>query len=107
MWTCAIDGAQWPCTPARLALTAAYGRGSAELAAHLAALMAIAEQELVTLDRAGLYRRFLAWTRADGELCRVCGRRGHAVLPGLPPRLVPCEEVRELMPTGGSAAGER
>jgi hypothetical protein len=34
---------------------------------------------------------------APGEVCRFCGSGTHTVLAGIPHRLVPCDDLRELL----------
>ena len=67
----------------------------------MAKLMAIAQRELDDTDLATLYRRFLAWTLEPDQRCAICGSRRHAVLPAVPPRLIPCDGLR-----AASAAGD-
>jgi hypothetical protein len=95
-WRCAVDGAHWPCQPAKQQLIEAY-RDRAVLAALLGKLMARAADELGVADPTDLYRRFLAWTTDVGEPCRICGKANHTVVVGLPPRLVPCDRLRISM----------
>jgi hypothetical protein len=97
LWRCAVDGAPWPCSDARRALRTAFGSDSVGLQRHLVLLLMVAERELSGVALAELYRRFVAWALTAGEQCRVCGSPRHAVLPGLPPRVVPCDKVRRLM----------
>jgi hypothetical protein len=78
----------WPCRAARTALTEAVT--SDVLIERLLWLMATAEVDLKVAP-AHLYRRFVGWNFPDGTACRVCGRAGHDVLPGQPPRLFPCK----------------
>jgi hypothetical protein len=94
-WRCVVDGTAWPCEPARRQLTEAYGDRSA-LAALLATLMARAADDLGVADPTDLYGRFLAWTTNADEACRACGRIRHAAVAGLPPRLIPCDKLREI-----------
>jgi ribosomal protein S14 len=60
----------------------------------MAKLLAVAQRELEGTDLAALYRRFLTWTLEPDRRCAICGSRRHAVLPGVPPRLVPCNALR-------------
>lgn len=94
-WTCASDGLPWPCSEARQALSV---NDLAALRQTMAKLMAIAGSELPDRRPEALYRRFLAWTLEPGQRCTVCGSRRHAVIPGVPPRLIPCN---------GNAGGRR
>jgi transcriptional regulator with XRE-family HTH domain len=86
-WTCASDGLPWPCSEAQQALSV---NDLAALQRTMAKLMAIAGSELPDRRPDALYRRFLAWTFEPGQRCTVCGSRRHAVIPGVPPRLIPC-----------------
>jgi hypothetical protein len=54
-------------------------------------LMGQASAELWMTDPTRLYRRFVAWTLDKDAACRVCGKAGHDVLPGLPHRFFPCD----------------
>jgi hypothetical protein len=56
--------------------------------------MAIAQRELDDTNLATLYRRFLAWTLEPDQRCAICDNRRHAALPGVPPRLIPCDGLR-------------
>jgi hypothetical protein len=94
-WRCVVDGADWPCEPAKRQLTDAY-RDSPALAALLGTLMARAADELGVSDPTDLYGRFLAWTTDPDDACRACGRARHAAVAGLPPRLVPCDKLRDI-----------
>lgn len=95
-WTCRVDGAAWPCTPARQALAQQAGAESNRLGVLMSVLMAQAAEELGIADPTRLYRRFVAWTLPCDRACRVCGRAGHDVLPGVPLRLIPCEVAERL-----------
>ena len=97
-WTCAADGLPWPCEAARKLLTGAFDDPAA-LVLSLAGLMAQAADELGVEDPASLYRRFLGWTMAPGEVCRVCGSRRHALVAGVLRRLLPCRELPEVLAT--------
>ncbi|MGI5180529.1 hypothetical protein ACQEVZ_29865 [Dactylosporangium sp. CA-152071] len=93
-WTCAVDGLPWPCVEAQQALSSS---DPAALLQTMAKLMAIAQRELDGTDLATLYRRFLAWTLEPDQRCAICGSRRHAVTPGVPPRLVPCNGLRQVI----------
>jgi hypothetical protein len=54
-------------------------------------LMGQASAELWMTGPTRLYRRFVAWTLDKDAACRVCGKAGHDVLPGLPHRFFPCD----------------
>jgi hypothetical protein len=45
-----------------------------------------------------LYRRFVAWTLPEDGVCRLCSGRGHDVIAGMSPRLVPCKKIVEVIP---------
>lgn len=97
LWMCAVDGQAWPCAPARtMILDLCGGRGTATQR-HMAQLMAQTEAEIGVLDTGALYRRFVAWALAPGERCRVCESTQHAVIPGIPPRLVPCRDLHAVL----------
>jgi hypothetical protein len=66
--------------------------------------MAVAAADLGRPDPAGLYTRFVAWALPPAQACRVCGRPSHGVLPGLPPRLNPCDRLHDD-PPGTRTAG--
>lgn len=92
-WTCGIDGQDWPCELARKQLTEIH-RAEPEILTRLTAMLAmIAAVDLGISSPAFLYRRFVAWTLDSTTRCRVCDRRGHDVLPGLPPRVFPCAKL--------------
>jgi hypothetical protein len=58
-------------------------------------LMLTATNHIQTPAPATLYHRFVRWTLPKATTCRVCGKRGHDVLPGFPPRLFPCDKLHE------------
>ncbi|GAA0734280.1 hypothetical protein Drose_35105 [Dactylosporangium roseum] len=93
-WTCAVDELPWPCTEAQRSLRT---NDPAMLRQTMANLMAIAQQELDDTDPTTLYRRFLAWTLEPDQRCAICGSRRHAVIPGVPPRLIPCDGLRTAL----------
>jgi hypothetical protein len=90
-WQCVTCNAEWPCDIARKLLGEVYQDEAAELARHMAGRMAHAADELGFADPAKLYKRFVGWTLAKDQACRVCGKPGHDFLPVIPPRLVPCD----------------
>jgi hypothetical protein len=61
-----------------------------EVRQHMAWLIPMAAKEL-GVEEVKLFRRFLGWTLAKDAACRVCGKPGHDFIPGVPPRLIPCE----------------
>jgi hypothetical protein len=89
-WTCRIDDQDWPCESARRQLMDIHRDDPDVLTRLLATLVMVAAVDLGTPSPALLYRRFVAWTLGPATRCRVCLRRGHDVLPGLPPRVFPC-----------------
>ena len=95
-WTCAVDRLPWPCAEARRILSKI---DPAALQQTMARLMAIAQGELVGTDPAALYRRFVGWTLEPGQRCALCGSRRHAVILDVPPRLIPCDELRTAIAT--------
>ena len=99
-WICDRDGLAWPCPDARRALRMAFGEDHTGLQHCLAALLLRGECELASVPRVELYRRFVGWALAPGEKCRVCDSPKHAVLPGVPPRIVPCGKLRAAMRQG-------
>jgi hypothetical protein len=60
--------------------------------------MAIAQGELAGTDPATLYRRFVGWTLQPGQRCAICGSRRHTVIADVPPRLIPCDDLRTAVP---------
>jgi hypothetical protein len=95
-WVCRTDGYDWPCVAARALLIDVHGVGSVALMTHMTRLLMVAAEDLEPAAPARTYRRFVAWTLPKGTRCRVCGRFRHDVVPGVPLRLVPCDQVREL-----------
>jgi hypothetical protein len=93
-WLCGTDGGEWPCGGARKLLAEAYRDMPDALARYLAHFMDQAATDLGLSTPSVLYRRFLGCTLHPDEACRVCGRSGHTVVPGLPPRLFPCDGIR-------------
>jgi hypothetical protein len=68
----------------------------AVLTALLGKLMARAADELGLADPTDLYRRFLAWTIDVDARCGACGKANHTVVARLPPRLLPCDQLRGI-----------
>ena len=97
-WRCLTDGGEWPCAEARARLAAAFGDRD-ELSRQMARLQATAADDLTLANPASLHRRFVKWTRDHDESCRACGSHMHAVVPGIPPRLVPCDDLRDHIRT--------
>jgi hypothetical protein len=91
-WICPQDGESWPCELARKQLAEIFLGSEDRLSAQMARLMGVAAHDLGLPDSSKLYRRFVRWT-VDGAMlqCGRCGRSGHQALPGLPPRLFPCD----------------
>jgi hypothetical protein len=75
------------------------------LARHMAWLMSVAAVELRCSDPTRLYQRFLGWALPKDQLCRLCGKRGHDAIPGVPPRLIPCEIAARLSLAAPDDAG--
>lgn len=94
-WRCAIDGTDWPCAPAKQQLIEGCDDPAA-VVTLLCALMSRAADDLGVADPTDLYDRFVAWTISPTEACRACGRLRHAAAAGLPPRLVPCDQLRNV-----------
>jgi hypothetical protein len=92
-WLCGTDGMEWPCDGARKLLAEAYQSDPDALTRYLAYFMVQAATDLGVASPAVLYRRFLGWTLARGEVCRVCGKAGHTVVAGLPPSVFPCDRI--------------
>lgn len=63
-WDCAACGEPWPCDPAREALAASMGRGTALTIYMHAYFQEAAAQEPPVGPVGELYDRFLAWARA-------------------------------------------
>lgn len=97
LWMCAADGLPWPCEPARELLREVHTGDLDRLLRHMTQVMAVAEQDIGVLDRAALYRRFVVWALDEGQRCAMCGSPRHAAIPDVPPRLVPCNEVRGVV----------
>lgn len=71
-----------------------YGDDHEAAAQHMLYLMGTARENAARalgIAPAKLYRRFVSWTLPKGHTCRMCGTRGHEVLPGWPIRLFPCD----------------
>jgi hypothetical protein len=90
-WTCGTDEDAWPCTPVRTMLTQRYRDDHEALARHMLLVVAWAAEDL-GVGPASLYGRFVRWSLPSNSACRVCGRSGHDVLPGVPPRLFPGDD---------------
>jgi hypothetical protein len=89
-WTCVVDGENWPCATARRLMSEPHPDDPGKLALQMAQIMICAAEDLVPANPASLYKRFVAWTLPKGERCRVCQKRGHRFLLGIPPRMIPC-----------------
>jgi hypothetical protein len=96
-WVCLEDNEPWPCELVRKQLGDIFLGNEGRLSAHMAWLMNAAARDLGLSDPSKLYRRFVRWTAGD-RMCGRCGRPGHQALPGLPPRLFPCEFRRGSNP---------
>jgi hypothetical protein len=93
-----VDGQEWPCAAARKSLTDAFGDRE-DLARHMAVFLVMAAEDLRAAGPSGLYRRLIGWTLGRDEVCRACGKGGHTAIAGIPPRLVPCDELPTLIPS--------
>jgi hypothetical protein len=85
-------GVDWPCEPIRPVLLKAHLEDRDEVQWHMTWLIPMAANELGVSDPAKLFRRFLGWTLEKDAACRVCGKAGHDFLPGVPPRLLSCDD---------------
>jgi hypothetical protein len=74
----------------RKLLREAYRSELDGLVIHMSRPLAWAAEELDPANPTRLYRRFVGWTFASGQVCRVCGKPRHDYTPGVPPRLIPC-----------------
>ncbi|GIJ48821.1 hypothetical protein Val02_57070 [Virgisporangium aliadipatigenens] len=86
----------WPCRPARAALLNGYPDRE-QLAADLTRLTGVAAADLGVQPPPTLYRLFVGWALDPDRACRICGKPGHDATPGLPPRLIPCDKMRDVM----------
>jgi hypothetical protein len=77
--------------PARKQLGDAFFGNEAALAIKMAKLSNAAANDLGLADPSNLYRRFVHWIFTDPSPCGRCGKSSHRALPGLPPRLFPCD----------------
>lgn len=71
------------------------GVTSAALLTLITGIVLATARNLGLPSEATLYHRFVGWTLGRDRTCRVCGSRRHDVLPGLPPRLFPCDKLHE------------
>ncbi|MEW2382309.1 hypothetical protein AB0873_09485 [Micromonospora sp. NPDC047707] len=62
-WDCMGCGQAWPCAPAKVRLTEAYGPDRAGLTVYMGALYAQALDELRLFPAWELYGRFVVWAR--------------------------------------------
>jgi hypothetical protein len=63
-WMCECCGQDWPCPPAKVELSEAYGVHRVDLAVHMAVQLGHAAGDLLTsVTTRELYERFIAWTR--------------------------------------------
>ena len=56
----------------------------------MARLQLTAVEDLTISDAASLYNRFVRWTEPAQVTCGRCEKDKHRAIPGLPPRLFPC-----------------
>jgi hypothetical protein len=94
-WRCHDDSDPWPCELARRQLSETFLDNESALVAHLARLMDVAVRDLGLSDPAVLYRRFVRWAEPGVIRCGRCDSPRHRLLPGVPPRLFPCELGRK------------
>src|SRR5262249_10540240 len=84
-----VDEYPWPCVSARKLLGEAYQGDPMALTVHMSQLLAVASEDM-GIAPILLYKRFVRWTLDEKDGCRVCGKTGHDVIPGLPPRVGGC-----------------
>lgn len=109
LWQCCSCRTDWPCQSVTGLVAALSAIDREQFAGRMTRLMSVAADELGPVSPARLYRRFVGWVLEEGHRCRVCEKRGHDVLPGLPPRLFPCDgrPVEPVHPSrGDSPAGQ-
>lgn len=103
-WTCVVCDETWPCMAARRAMVHWHADEMADLHAGMLAALRTLDHEVLAVDRRALYRDFAQWSRPEVR-CPACGSDQHVAVPGVPPRLVPCDELRALMAGGSRDAG--
>jgi hypothetical protein len=91
LWSCGTCHSDWPCEPAQKMIGDLHTGDDESLVRHVARLMGQAADDLGPANPTKLYKRFLGWTPVAGHACRVCGKLGHDAVPGVPPRMVPCD----------------
>jgi hypothetical protein len=89
-WRCREDGDEWPCHLARKALAETFIGTEDALTFQMARLQITAAEDLAVPDPARLYGRFVRWTEPTQVTCGRCETGKHRAIPGLPPRLFPC-----------------
>ncbi|RQX12230.1 hypothetical protein DDE19_29130 [Micromonospora ureilytica] len=64
-WTCRTceQDTPWPCAPARVRLSEAYGRDRIGLSMYLGSLHAVVVAELPAVAAGELFERFVGWAR--------------------------------------------
>ncbi|MET8089474.1 hypothetical protein [Micromonospora sp. NPDC005220] len=64
-WICGSceQDTPWPCAPARVRLSEAYGRDRIGLSMYLGSLHAVVVTELPTVAAGELFERFVGWAR--------------------------------------------
>lgn len=62
-WLCGVCGTDWPCDPARDALSAEYGSDRVALSVGMSIELHRAANDLRDVPASALYQRFIAWTR--------------------------------------------
>jgi hypothetical protein len=91
LWIYAVCADEWPCPPARSDILDRYADDWVGAARQMTRLMDLAATDLGVADPTRLYKRFVRWTLGPDRACRVCGEAGHDALPGVQPRLIPCD----------------
>ncbi|MDQ7910793.1 hypothetical protein RB614_40510 [Phytohabitans sp. ZYX-F-186] len=62
-WACDTCGGDWPCPPAREALTAEHAADPVALGVYMAVQLGHAAGDMPEATARDLYRRFIVWTR--------------------------------------------
>lgn len=62
-WDCHACAEPWPCAPAKVRLSEAYGRDRIGLRMYMAALYEQALDELLMWPAADVFARFVGWAR--------------------------------------------
>ncbi|MFF0469320.1 flavin reductase [Micromonospora zamorensis] len=62
-WGCDTCGQDWPCAPAQVRLSEAYGRDRVGLAMYMGAVYAAAVNDLPVTTNGETWTRFVSWVR--------------------------------------------